>query len=360
LSRPPAVTEQRLEQLCEALRGKRRLLILTHDNPDPDAIAAGWGLMRVVRRVHPMKVDLAYGGIIGRGENRTLREVLRIPLRPFEELSVPATLPEQRAVALVDCQPRTGNNSLPPGIRPTIVIDHHPLRRQTREVPFYDVRQEYGSTTAMIFEYLTASEVRIDRRLATALFYAIKAETQNLGREASRADARTFLHLFPLVDNLAISSIENPRVPLSYFAMLNRAIAGTTLYGPLAVTLLGPVSTPDALAEFADLMIRVEGIRWAVTIGVYRDDILLSVRSTLRNANAGRAIQRIVGREGKAGGHGQMAGGKIAGGAADPSSLAESEALLAERAIAICKGERPGARLLDRAGMKDLIGPGGC
>ena len=192
LSRLPGVAEKRLEQLSAALSGRRSLLILTHDNPDPDSIASGWGLMRVARRIRRMQVDLAYGGMIGRSENRTLREVLRVPLRPLESLD----LTRYQAVALVDCQPGTGNTSLPDDFRPQVVIDHHPLRRQTREVPFYDVREEYGATATIVSEYLLASEVRLERKLATALFYAIKAETQNLGREASRADVRIIVAHF--------------------------------------------------------------------------------------------------------------------------------------------------------------------
>ncbi|MEZ4654447.1 MAG: hypothetical protein R3E12_12870 [Candidatus Eisenbacteria bacterium] len=51
-------------------------------------------------------------------------------------------------------------------------------------------------------------------------------------------------------------------------------------------------------------------MRWAFTMGRYAGDILLSVRTNLPHANAGRVVQKVVGRLGKAGGHGMMAGGK--------------------------------------------------
>jgi nanoRNase/pAp phosphatase (c-di-AMP/oligoRNAs hydrolase) len=86
LARPPDAAEKRLEQLAHHLHGKRRLLIVTHDNPDPDTIATGWALLRLARRLRRMRVDLAYGGIIGRGENQALLEVLKVPLRRLEEL----------------------------------------------------------------------------------------------------------------------------------------------------------------------------------------------------------------------------------------------------------------------------------
>ena len=56
-SQPPGAAEKRLEQLGQVLSRKRRLLILTHDNPDPDSIAAGWALQRVVRKLKRIQAE---------------------------------------------------------------------------------------------------------------------------------------------------------------------------------------------------------------------------------------------------------------------------------------------------------------
>jgi nanoRNase/pAp phosphatase (c-di-AMP/oligoRNAs hydrolase) len=347
LARPPDAAEKRLEQLAHLLHGKRRLLIVTHDNPDPDTIATGWALLRLARRLRRMRVDLAYGGIIGRGENRALLEVLKVPLQRLDELD-PASYD---AIALVDSQPGTGNNSLPPGTVPTVVIDHHPLRRSTREVPFYDVREDYGASVTIVSEYLHAAGMRLDRRLATAIFYAIKAETKNLGRDASRADIKVFLDLFPLVDNHALSQIEHPPIPRNYFSMIDQAIDGTRLHGRVAVTRSGEVSNPDVVAEFADLMVRLEGIRWSLAVGRYGPDLWLSIRTNLERANAGRMIRRVVGDLGMAGGHGMMAGGKIPDGAVSPAKAAELEEILCTRALSLLRAEQVGVPLVEVNGV---------
>ena len=106
------------------LRGRQSLLIYMHDNPDPDALAAAFGLKRVVENALPIKATLALGGIVGRAENRAMVETLRIPLVAAEALDPSAS----DAVAIVDSQPETGNNSLPPGRPIDIVVDHHPAR----------------------------------------------------------------------------------------------------------------------------------------------------------------------------------------------------------------------------------------
>jgi nanoRNase/pAp phosphatase (c-di-AMP/oligoRNAs hydrolase) len=353
LARPPEAAERRLEQLAQVLHGKRRLLIVTHDNPDPDTIATGWVLLRLARRLRRMRVDLAFGGIIGRGENRALREVLKVPLIPIDEVDPDS----YDAIALVDSQPGTGNNSLPAGILPDIVIDHHPLRRRTRDVPFHDVREDYGASVTIAAEYFLAAGLRLDRRVATAIFYAIKAETKNLGREASRADIKLFLDLFPFVDNHALSRIEHPPIPRSYFSMIDQALDGTQLHGPVAVTRAGNLGNPDVVAEFADLMIRLEGIHWSLSLGRYENDIWLSLRTNRDRANAGRMIRRVVGTLGKAGGHGMMAGGRIIGGALTPARADEVERTVCERALFLLRADHRGVPLVEVNGMPRLPRP---
>jgi len=343
VSRSPGSAEKRLEELAATVAGARRVLVLTHDNPDPDSIASGWALMRVLRRIRRMHVDLGYGGIIGRSENRTLRELLNIPLVPLDSLDIGS----YQAIALVDCQPHTGNSSLPAGLLPTIVIDHHPLRRLTREVQFYDIREDYGASATIMSEYLQASGVRIDRHLATAMFYAIKTETQNLVRDTSNADVRTFLEYFPRVDNQILSRVEHPPIPRDYFSMIDQAIAGTRLHGRLAVTIVGPVSNPDVVAEFADLMLRLENIQWSLSIGRFNSDLIFSIRTSAPRANAGRIIRRIVGGRGKAGGHGTMAGGKIERGARSNELAAWLEGWMLNRSLEVLKADPNGVKLVD-------------
>jgi len=321
----------RLRRLKNALAGARRLLVLTHDHPDPDAIASAWALGKIVRAMPIRRVMLAYGGIIGRSENRAMLEVLRIPMRSAASVSWESF----DALALVDSQPGAGNNSLPPGRLPTIVFDHHPCGHGTRAARFHDVREGYGATATILFEYLQAAGIEPDRRLATAIFHAIRSETQNLGREAGQADARAFLCCFPLVDNEALSRIEHARLPKSYFAMIDRAIDGTTIHGEAVVTILGEVRSTDMVAQFADLMIRLEGIGWVLAIGRRGGDLLLSVRTNHRRRNAGRVIRTIVGPQGVAGGHDMIAGGRLIGQAGTETAARRAERSLARRFLSM-------------------------
>ncbi len=49
-------------------------------------------------------------------------------------------------------------------------------------------------------------------------------------------------------------------------------------------------------------------------MGLHGDDMLISVRADHPGANAGMKVREVVGSRGTAGGHGQMAGGRVPAG----------------------------------------------
>lgn len=299
------MSRTRLKRLLRAFDGANRILILTHDYPDPDSVASALALRRILERRTRAEVDIAYGGTVGRAENQALIRAVRSGLKPVEEVDFSTYC----GFALVDTQPRSGNNSLPSGRVPQVVIDHHPIRRETRRAAFHDIRTRFGATATMMLEYLRAARLRLDPDLATALFYGIKAETQSLSREASRRDRDAYVALFPHVDFRKISDIEHAGVSREYFGLMGHALSHSVLYGDVSVTSLGKISNPDFCAEFCDMILRLDSVRWALCMGQVNGMVALSLRTRVRSGHAGRTIARVVGKEGKAGGHGMMAGG---------------------------------------------------
>src|SRR5207253_4839683 len=134
LPRPPFD----LDGALRLLAGRTSMLIYMHDNPDPDALAAGLGLRSLIEKEIGAVVTLAHGGIVGRAQNRAMVENLKIPLTPVERVEPDSF----DIIALVDSQPETGNNSLPPGHRIDVVVDHHPPRSASARAPWCDIRPE--------------------------------------------------------------------------------------------------------------------------------------------------------------------------------------------------------------------------
>ncbi len=294
----------RLNKLCTVLEGSRTLLIVMQNNPDPDAIAAAAGLREIANELHGIACSLAHGGTIGRAENEALVRYLGLNPRPI------AALEHERfdRVAVVDGQPGAGNISLPDGCTPDIVIDHHPIRRESRSARFTDIRSRYGATSTILYQYLEASRIEIPVKLATALVYGIRSDTQDLGRESTRADIDAFLALYPLANPRALGRIVSAPLPRPYFARLRRALEAATLHGNRVVSNLGELDSQEMIAEAADLLLRVEGVTWSCCMGCVGDVVHVSLRTSEREGNAGRVAHRMAGRRGFGGGHQALAG----------------------------------------------------
>ena len=308
----------RLAGLLDAVEGAEQILVLTHDNPDPDALASAAGLTVLLEGAAGAKTQAAFGGIVGRAENRVLIQEMGRDFERIEDLVLPAGA----VFAMVDTQPRAGNNSLPEGRIVSAVIDHHPVRADTA-VQFTDVRPEYGACASMVLEYLRATDIEIEPWLATALFVAIQAETLDLSREAAPEDVEASTYLYGRTQPASISRIRRARVPASYFRSLQEGLAVARCYPRVVTVPLGVLPYPDLVAEIADLLLQMQGVDWTIATGRYRDRLLVSVRARPADAHAGALVREAVGDRGSAGGHGTFGGGQIALGTRTPEEVAD-------------------------------------
>jgi nanoRNase/pAp phosphatase (c-di-AMP/oligoRNAs hydrolase) len=292
--------------LLAAISPAKKTLILPHDNPDPDSLASAAAVRSLIQRKLGKTALIGLSGIIGRSENRALVSVLEIPLVPVNEL-----FPNfQGSVILVDTQPGRTNNALPSNITPAAVIDHHPDWGGNGSVPFVDLRETYGATSTILTEYLQEAEVPVDPRIATALFYGISSETQHLGRETKPPDIFASQFLYPYVNKRLLGEIETPRLSRKYFQVIGQALRSAVLYGDTVVTTLQSVPYPDAVAEVADFLMRLENAKWSVCLAPHGDFLYVSLRTNDPKARAGQLLASLL-PSGTAGGHGMIAGGRI-------------------------------------------------
>lgn len=300
--------QAKIARLKKLFKGRRRALVLTHDNPDPDSMAAAWALATVLSEQVNVPAEIGYGGIIGRAENAAFVKTLKLPIRPIDELE----LGSYDLVGLVDTQQTVGNHALPEGVLADIVIDHHPLRDEAIPTPFADLGGDYGATSTMLTEYLRAAELEPSGELATALYYGIKADTRDLGRQTNDPDVECYLWLFPRIDRELLSRIEHPELPVRYFRLFHAAIEKARLYSDAVITDLGDVYSPDLVAEVAERLSFIEGPRWSLAYGSFRSQLYLSLRVSDKRMNAGRLIREVCEPlGGSAGGHGSMAGARL-------------------------------------------------
>lgn len=297
----------------EALKGlssllkDRKVLIVPHNNPDPDAIAAAFALSFFLKKACGVDSVIAYGGLITRAENRSMVERLRIPLKPIEKVDFELF----GGFALVDTQPSFRNHSLPPCIEPMVVIDHHSSGQKGTRVGFTDIRPNYGSTSTILTEYLIQANLFKAWKVATALYYGIRSDTLDLGRRATEADIKATVALYPHVNLKTIAGIVHPNLSREYVIDYDRALHGAKIYGDVILADLGYLKNTEMVAMMADFFLRVSDIRWSLVMARDGKHLVFSLRTKRLKQNAGRIAQRLVKGWGAAGGHGQVAGGQI-------------------------------------------------
>jgi len=302
-------SEAKLEQLAEVLKGagKHPMLILCHNNPDPDSIGCAAGLNFLLKRKFGIRSVLGYGGAITRAENKAMVHRLRIHLRRFQRLRPSAYY----GIALVDGQPGTGNTLLSTDVPPLIVIDHHPLRKLSLKSPFSDVRKGYGATSTIVTEYLVASGLTPSRLVAAALLYGIKTDTASLVRGAQDVDFLAFNYLSGIANPRMLGWIEKPKLSEEYFADYHRGLSRTTIYRDVAISYLGKIHAESIVPELADQLLRVDGVTWSFCMGAVGDSMVLSMRSSSKKFRAGNVIRRLLSKHGFGGGHRELAGGYV-------------------------------------------------
>ncbi len=291
------------------------LLILPHDYPDPDAIAAAFALHFLVRG-YGIESRIVYGGVIGRTENQAMVTLLRIPVHPLKRTD----LKKYRRVALVDTQPAFENNPFPSNRRATIVIDQHESTDQpAADLALVDTR--CGATCVILAQALLLQKVEIPPRIATALAYGILSDTLNLYR-AERPDvARIYLSILHHADMQALARIQNPMHPKTFFATVARCISQATICGRLIVVHLGRVENPDLVPQMAEFLLTYEQSRWSFCTGRYKDRLQVSLRSSKQEGQVSEILRDVFIAREQAGGHGAIAGGSLTVGADAPEEV---------------------------------------
>jgi nanoRNase/pAp phosphatase (c-di-AMP/oligoRNAs hydrolase) len=295
------------DQLLATLAPFRRVVLVSHVHPDPDSLASMLGVRALLESTSPGKpVILTVDGMIARSENRAMVELIPIPLVPVETVAI---TPET-AVVMVDTQPHTGRR-FSEAAMPQVVIDHHDTGGVLAGVLFSDIRASVGATSTIVTNYLIEKNITVSPRLATALLYGIESETTGYPRESTPLDDTALIWLFPRTDKDLLAQIRNPKLPHSHFATFQTALANAFLYDKLVMTWCGCVTQPDIIAEIADFFIRFDQVDWSLSVGLFEDQMKLSLRADWLGGRAGEILYEVVNGLGSAGGHDKRAGGAI-------------------------------------------------
>ncbi len=293
-----------LRRIITQINGE--LAVVTHDNPDPDALASATALVDIARGLG-CPASVYYFGNINHQENRAMVNLLDLELTKLESSG---PLADVGGIALVDHGRPGVNDGLPESTTVDIVIDHHPPRGLV-DGAFVDLHSDVGATSTLLARYLDRLDVPLRPLTATALLYGIQVDTDHFVRGATERDFNAASLLLPQVDWDLLEQIESPTISSETFETIARAIDNRTEYGPVITSCVGELTDRDALAQAADRLLNLEGTTTTLVFGIQDGVVYCSGRARGSDIDLGETLRLAFDHIGSAGGHDNMAGAQI-------------------------------------------------
>lgn len=277
--------------------------VLVIINADPDALASAMAVKRLLR-YRVKNVVIAHPNEIRRMNNVAMVERLKIPLERLGNVKCG----DFNKFVMVDSQP----SHLPcfEKIDFDAIIDHHPLSGEW-DAPFIDLRDDYGAVSTMMVEYLRAAGMKPSVALATALFYAIKVDTQNFEKQSRLADGIAFRYLFSIANRNLVRKFELTDLRRSELKYFNIAFQELKYSKRRYYTHVGRVRSPDVLVIIADFLNHVGEIDWVFVSGIHGEKLVVIFRCDGYRKSAGKLASRTFGSFGSAGGHKEAARAEV-------------------------------------------------
>ena len=280
----------------EVHRDAKKLLILVHSQPDPDAIASAMALRTLLRRNKKTAIIGYLGEKISRPENVAMVELMDIELQVVSHDDIRSF----DSVALVDVQPSYFRGEI---TDIDSVIDHHP-RTPECDAKFTEISSEEGATATIMTRLLRAAQVEISAKLSTALLYGIKADTMILNRGADLDDLEAFTYLYSQADLGLLRKIESKTLYSEEIKHYGQALSKHWINDGIIFMNLGRIEKEHLISQVADMGMKVEGVNWSVAFGIVSGShVVISVRNSGSVKSAGRLLFELFDEIGSAGGH---------------------------------------------------------
>ena len=241
----------RLTELQTLLNRDDNWMVLI--SADPDAIAGAFAFQRLIsKRVH--SVTIGRINEVTRPDNLAMLRYLGVPVVKWE----PSLAPGFQRFAIVDSQPH--HSPAFDDVNFSVIIDHHPKPPTPFSAPFQEIRPDIGATSTLMTEFLYNARLRPGRRLATALQYGIRTDTNTFGRNSTEVDIRAYHYLTRFADPALLTRIMSSEYLPEWLPYFSRAFASLRPCAGGSYTWLGEAESSDVLVVVADFFLRVHGL----------------------------------------------------------------------------------------------------
>jgi len=285
---------EKLKRLQKAVSPEDSLGILI--NADPDAIASALALKRLFWR-KTRNVLIYRNNSIKRSDNLSFIKLLKIKQQHIRYIK----RTKITKLAIIDSQPCHHKEFMNQQF--DIIIDHHPVDPSTKAY-FVDIQEDYGANSTIMTEYLKAAKIKPTPRLATALFYGIKTDTNNFVRQCLPNDINAFRYLYKFTNMNIIKKIESSGMTKRSLSNYLTALERLVFIKNIAFVHMDKVNNPDILVMLADFFLGLAEATWSIVSGIHDQKLIIILRNAGFRGNAGKKAKELFScRDGLAGGH---------------------------------------------------------
>src|SRR6267142_2332228 len=287
----PRIHPPRAKKLLNILKDRKNILITTHQQPDPDALASSLALRVLLRaKLKDAKISLSVKGTIGGGYNRAFAQQLSgLELTPWDD----ATLDQYDAIILPDV----------------------------------------GATGSIIFSYFMELEVDISPELAATLLFAIETDLAGAAGQPGDLDNMALSSLTLMADNHLLYKMRYVDLPQSSYIAHSHGLADAVYYDNVMTSHLDRMESPEAPAVIADFLLRFQPVQWVLVTAVNGQSLAMSLRTSANKGTAADVMKKLLRNLGDGGGHKTKAGGSILMEGGSPAEVDKLREILRRRLL---------------------------
>ena len=265
---------QDLQRLLKEREGESHLVII-QGAPDPDAISSALAL-EFLNSLYGIDTTILSFAHVSHHENRAMVKRLGINLVRYDDsfdmrkFSAYSIVDSQKSYTPIDLKLQDC------GAKFLAFIDHHREDSAAPPALFVDTRQNYGSTAAILCEYLKEAYPKgleagdpAHVRLATALMHGLRSDTQRF-LSGTRHEYEAAAYIAPCVDSQIIELIERKVISSPVMDMLENALTNRHIHDNFIFSDVGYVRSidRDGIPQSAEMLLNREGTDTVLVFGI--------------------------------------------------------------------------------------------
>ena len=291
-----------LKKLFEEFRGRNHLIIL-QGAPDPDAISSALALEFLAAR-HEIETTILAFQLPSHHENRALVKRLGINIVYWEDGFDVGQFASYSIVDSKRFHTKLDKRLEEHEVQFLAFIDHHREDATTPNARLVDIRPHYGSTAAIVCEYLADAFPKglepsdpEHVRLATALMHGLRSDTSTFIR-STPMDYQAAAFLAPSVDHRTLKMIERKVLTSGVLAMFENALVRKRVHDNFIFSDVGYVRSADrdGIPQAAELLLAREGTDTVLVFGIVDEKTIDgSFRTTSETINPDEFLKGFLG-----------------------------------------------------------------